>query len=245
MTETAVNPYAQVMEANGALLRALTAQANEKVAKVKASENVNETISDLLKESDDEKVVKYREFVDTLENKLLAAEREMTEYVKANLLPQDNDAVDVEAETAAYKELRDQINGFRKLLSQLPGGPEFLESLPTLDSLGRGGGSGGGPTGRKPRVTRAFVANAKSADDKTEVFQEHKNEDGTVDRKVSLTIVAQHLSKLSGTKVDPSTIRDHADEVVGTDWKSRNGEPFDFAMAVGDENYIVTLTPSE
>ncbi len=239
MTETVVNPMQQVLDVNRTMFVATAEQANALAAQYKAQGNTDETVADLIETSDHENVVKFRQFRDDLSEKILAAQTAVEGWVRDNLLPKADDAKSPEELKAEWTVLRDQLKAVTAVLKQF-GGEDAVKDLPEVMSIGRSGKAGSQSGVRRPRVSRILLANAKDAENKTEVYTEKKNDDGTTDRVVRMSTLAQKLG------VEPSKLIEAADTAAGTkDWASLSGKPFEFAYATESDNWIITVTPTD
>lgn len=244
MTETATpaaNPMQQLIDVNRGVYSQTVEEANKVATQYKAQGNVEETVADLINTSDDEKLVAYRKFRDETNERLLAAQTQVEQYTRENLLPKSEDALTPEQLKTNYTELRDQVKAISTVLKTF-GGEDALKDLPDLLSIGRSGNAGSQSGVRRPRVSRILLANAKDADNKAEVFSNVKQKDGTVEKVVRMGILAQKLN------VEPSDLIEAADAAAGTkEWSTLNGKPFSFAYATGDaengENWIIEVTP--
>jgi hypothetical protein len=246
MTETTVNPMAAQISASRTMVEGLIARANEAATAVRSVQNQSSAVSDLLKESDDERLVKFRQQLEKLDATRAQWVSE-AEAIAKTLLPQD-DTVNVDEKTAEYKEAKAAAKALVDALKIL-GGDDAVKDLPELLSLGRGGTAG--VTGiKRPRVDRIRLRNAQ--DDATaysEVKHVAKQDDGTEKVTVSFSVLAQKIKSEYGEKVDANTLREHAEGVAGEydTWASRNGEPFEFAVSVGDDenrkHLMVEVTP--
>lgn len=246
MTETTVNPLQAQVQATRTIIEGLVAKANAAATAVRSVQNEKSAVSDLIKESDDAIVVKYREEREKLEATLLKWEQEVTAHVKANLLPKD-DSVNVEEKTAEYKEAKEAVKGMLGAL-KIIGGEDAVKDLPEMLTLGRGGSTNVGQTGiKRPRVDRIRFRD-QSVENYTEAV--HKTEkDGEEKTTVSFSVLSQMIKSQFGEKVDANTLREHAEGVAGEydKWADRNGDPFEFVVSVGDENnrkhIVVEVTP--
>lgn len=247
MTETTVNPMAAQISASRTMVESLIARANEAATAVRSVQNQSSAVSDLLKESDDERLVRFREQLEKLDATRAQWVNE-AEAIAKTLLPQD-DTVNVEEKTNEYKEAKAAAKALVDALKILDPSGDSTKDLPELVSLGRGGAAG--VTGiKRPRVDRIRLRNAQ--DDATayaEVKHVKREDDGTEKVTVSFSVLAQQIKSQYGEKVDANTLREHAEGVAGEydTWSSRNGEPFEFAVSVGDDenrkHLMVEVTP--
>ena len=248
VTDT-TNPMAAQIAASRQMIEGLIARANESATKIRSVQNANSAVSDLIKESDDATVVKFREERDKLLATLSSWENEVETYVKANLLPKD-ESVDVDTEKKSYDEAKAAAKALVGALKIL-GGDDSVKDLPEIMSVGRGGSSQAGVTGiKRPRVDRIRIKDARKPDAQyTEVKHVKKNDDGSEKVTVSFSVLANTLKAQFGEKVDANTLREHAESVAGEydTWSNRNGEPFEFAISFGDEDkrqhVMVEVTP--
>lgn len=249
-TVQAEQPMNPVFEANKAVLADLAQKATELARQIKAQGNVEETVSDILKDSEDEQLVKFREYRDKLESQLYDLEEQAKTYVRENLLPKDADQLDVKAATEQYKVYNKQFKDLVGALSNLnlPGTEDFVNSITKPEPL-RGSGTSNSQTGIvRKRIDRIRVKPVNAPDNE---YQEAgvktvKNDDGTETQKFSLGNLVEWFRKEGGGKVDANVLREHADAAANTtEWVSLNGKPFEFNVAVPDtdKSYMVEITP--
>lgn len=257
------SPFAPVFEATSALLIDTTTQANNLVAQFKSIDNREATILDVIETSEDAAIAGFRAYRDEHLALIEDAFNKINQYVRENVLPKSEEDVDPEKLTADYKALVEQIKGFRTALQNLPEGDKVLESLPTLESMGRRGGGGGNQTGKsRPRLAAVKLWPVGDESKVTEVFEkvEDKKNPGTFTNKVSYTILAQWLKKHFKAEIDPSMLHEHAtaglSEALGRevkggseDYKALEGKPFTFVLPVQLDadnaiNLMVEVTPN-
>lgn len=248
--------YQPMVDLNKQMLADWANNANDLVRAVNAQQNVETTIQDTIDNSEDETLVKYRAYIEEQEAQMQAAYNQIRDYVKAELLPADTDAIDPTEALAQWKELKDSYEGLKKVMVKFPGFDEKLvdaitADVPTIESMGRHRGSGKGESGiRRPRVARIRYR-VQGTTDWTESFVE-KTVKGVTTREIGFTPLGANLRKEFG-KVDNGQLRMEADEAAGTtEWVSLKGKPFTFYVAIprkGDEenNVIVEIevTPKE
>lgn len=237
---TMVDPWEQAKQATVAILTQLISEANEAARVVKASANQKAVIADVIETSDDETIASYREKLEQAQNAMLQWENQITEYVKANLLPKGEEN-DVESATATYKEKAAAIKGFVGTMKTLNGGEEALKSLPELSSLGRGGGSATGV--KRPRISELFIKPATaSADSYSEVYAEQKNPKTQEVRRVSnFSVLAQKLKGAPyNLNLTARDILEHAEGVAGPaeTWSDRDGNPFSFVISPENGEHV-------
>lgn len=236
-TTTPVNPLAEQINGSRTLIVSLIEKANASATAVRAAQNTKSALSDLLKESDDPVLVKYRELMEQAQAQMNKWTEDAEKHASANLLPKSD--VDVEAERKNYAEAKAAVNGLVNALKVI-GGEDAVKDLPDLLSVGRSGSASAGQTGiKRPRVDRIRMKDAASDTAQyAEVKSVKKNDDGTEKVTVSFTVLAQKIKSEFGVKVDAKTIYDHAVQVAGPydNWGERNGEPFEFVVSIGDEH---------
>jgi hypothetical protein len=155
------------------------------------------------------------------------------EYIKGKYLTEVSEE-DVNSLKEEYKSLKEQVNSARKFAATIPGfTEEALKDVPDLKSL-RGGTSGGGTGGKRPRIERLSFS-TKADGPWTEVER---------DGKTNFTLLAQRLSSETKSKVEVKDLQAAAFESAGTDDLSTlNGSVFTFAHSIGDATYWVMVQP--
>lgn len=231
------NAYAQGLNATQVMLSQLIAEANKDAQVIKSAQNQGALISDLIKESDDENVAKYRQVVEETEARLNKWHDEITAYVKANLMPKTDGESDVEAATARYKEKTTAIKQFTEALKILPGNEEILKGLPELTKVGRTGGGANQVGAKRPRVDRIRVS-TDGGENWTEVSQTVKDKKNPGDEKVvvSFTVLSNYIKQTFGAKVDAVNLREHAEAVAGDSSEWAGKSPFEYVVSFGDED---------
>lgn len=230
------NAYAQGLNATQVMLAQLIAEANKDAQIVKSAQNQNALISDLIKESDDENVAKYRQVVEETEARLNKWHDEITAYVKANLMPKADGENDVEAATARYKEKVTAIKQFTEALKILPGNEEILKSLPELTKVGRAGGGSHQTGAKRPRVDRLRVS-ADGGENWTEVSQTIKDKKSGEEKDVvSFTVLSNYIRQTFSEKVDAVTLREHAEGVAGDSSEWLGKAPFEYVVSFGPDD---------
>lgn len=175
--------------------------------------------------TDDEKIKAYQAWFEAAQAKIEEQTAAIDEYIKTEKLGDTLDEAALNALREQYKELKTQVTSAVNFAKTVPGfSEETLAKVPDLKSL-RGGTSGGGTGGKRPRVER--ISFSASADGPwTEVEKEGKT---------NFTLLAQRLSKDSGTKVEVKDLQAAAFESAGTDdLSSLDGKVFTFAHSVGE-----------
>lgn len=213
-----------------------TNKANEIADKILAAttdrtKRVHEIRTD--ENTQDEKVKAFQEWFDKANAKIEEQVAAIEEYIKTTLLASVDES-EVETLREQYKELKTGVSTALNFAKTVPGySEEALANVPDLKSL-RGGTSGAGTGGKRPRVERmSFSTNSEGP--WTEVDK---------DGKTNFTLMAQRLSKESGTKVEVKDLQSAAFEAAGTDDLSTlNGRVFSFAYSAGDKNYFVKVQP--
>lgn len=247
MSAIDASPFGQAIRINAEMANVLCAQANAIASQLKAVGNVGKIVSEIRDNSDDEKVVRFREFKTQLLAKLDEAERTVDAHIKASLMP-STDGLDVEAAKAAYAPLAAQVKALHTVVgtfaAQTPAGgvPEgLLTGLLTLK--GTQSKASNGESGiRRPRISEITV-NGES------VFEEKKNEDGTVKHVSNLTVLKLWLDKkYKGHGYTVPVIQDLMFGAAGTeDISTLEGKPFDFTLALkgeGQPTVTVNVTPT-
>lgn len=130
-----------------------------------------------------------------------------------------------------YKTARSAATTARKLLETMPGyDASWVEDVPALLNFSTGkpsgqrsGGTGGG--GFRPRLASATV----------------NGEDVSVDGKVTYTVIAQHVTKISGTKVQPRELQEATLETAQAE-NFDNLTEVDFVYSVDGDNFDISVT---
>ncbi len=242
--------YRPMVDLNKQMLTDWASSANDLVRAVNAQTNVETTIQDTIDNADDPTLAAYRKYVEEQEAQLQAAYEKVREYVKSDLLPADEDAIDPAEALTKWKELKDSYDGLVKVMAKFPGFDDdlvkaLLTDVPAIESMGRHRGSKGGESGiRRPRVARIRYR-VQGTEEWTESFTE-KTVKGVTSRDIGFTPLGANLRKAFG-KVDNGQLRMEADEAAGTtEWVKLEGKPFTFYVAIpkkGDEenNVIVEV----
>lgn len=189
--------------------------------------------------SDDEKIAAFQKWYEAANAKIEEQVAAIDEYIKSEKLGASLDETALNAKREQYKELKTQVTSAVNFAKTVPGfTEETLKEVPELKSL-RGGTSGGGTGGKRPRVERiSFSQNSEGP--WTEVDK---------DGKTNFTLLAQRLSKDVGSKVEVKDLQAAAFEAAGTDdLSSLDGKVFTFAHSVGEgdkaKNYFVKVQPA-
>ena len=223
-----------------ATLTSATEQANGVADKILAATTDRTKVVHEIRtntETTDETVRKFQQWYEQANAKIEEQVAAIDEYIKANLVQSED--VDVDALKEQYKTLKEQVTAARKFAETVPGfSADALANVPELKSL-RGGTSGGGTGGKRPRVERlSFSQNSEGP--WTEVDK---------DGKTNFTLMAQRLSKEIGSKVEVKDLQAAAFESAGTDdLSSLDGKVFTFAHSVGEgdkaKTYFVKVQPA-
>ena len=236
-------PAVDAAEATKAFLLGLyksqVEEANKHAERVaNSSTNIGKLVQDLREDENtqDEKIKEFQTWVEKIDATREAGVSKINEYI-ATLIPKND--IDVDAEKAAYGDLKDQISGASQVLKSMH--VEIPEDYPTLKNL-RGGNTGaGGSSGPKPRVGLVTV-NGEAIQKEVKVKKNGK-ETGETKLSSNFTLAAQHLSKASGTKVEAADLQSATFEAAGTtDLKSLPaGHEISFSFSAGDKNYNVSV----
>lgn len=230
-----------------ATLTAATNAANEKAEKISAattdrSKRVHELRTD--ENTEDAQIKAFQTWYEQANQKIEEEVSKVDEYIKGKYLTEVNEE-ELTALKEEYKELKAKVSAARKFAeTAVPGyTPETFKDVPELKSL-RGGTSGGGTGGKRPRVER--MSWAKSSEGPwTEISAKGKNSKGEEVEKTNFTLAAQRLSTEAKTKVEVKDLQSAAFEAAGTDdLKTLNGRVFDFAYTVGDATYWLRVQPT-
>lgn len=225
----------------------LTEQANASVAEISAhTTDVTKVVHDYLTDENttDEKIKKFQAWKEELLAKLEQEESKAYEYAKEKVAAAQDDSFDVEAAKKSHKELAEKVKTARKFyLTTLPGTSEDdLKGVPDLKTL-RGGTAGGGTGSKRPRVNSISIRQSES-ENWTEVSKQGKNAKGEEVTVTNFTVLAQELSKIGKTKVEPKDVQAAAFEAAGTDdLNSLDGKVFEFAYSAGEKNVFVKIQP--
>ena len=214
-----------------------TERANAIADKVAAATtNVNKQIRDLRQDEDttDAKVQAYQKFVEDLDAKREAATKQIDEYLAEQIGATKMSDEERDALRDEYNGLRDEVRTAEKLLRMQPGGADV--ELPALNNFsGRKSSSSGTVGWRRPRLS-ADTVNGE------DIYVTKKNKDGEDVRSVTFTVLAQHITKDSGTKVTPRELQEVAFEEAGTTDLSTVKE-VTFGYSADGNNYEVTVFP--
>lgn len=230
------------------VLNQITEQTNEanKVAETIASAttDVGKFVHEVRQNSDLDWIVEYRAWLEKANAAIEAKTKQIDERIRAEVLPAQQADVNVDELKEKYAHLKEEITAARKYLKVLGVDEKAMESLPDLKTL-RGGTTkaGAGTGGKRPRLSEVKVDGAP-------VFTEKRNDDGTVTQSASFTVTAQHLSKITKSKVTPKQLQEAAFEAAKTDDLSTlNGTPFDFYFSAGEgdnrKNFHIEVTPRD
>lgn len=216
------------------MIRTATDAANAVAQRVAASTvNVNKQVHDILKGEDttDPVILKWRAYDEEIAAKREQARAKAEAYAKENMLNVESlSDEEREAAKSEYDMYRTQRNSVLKALEAMPGFNADEHNIADLLTFsGRKGSSGGAGTGgKRPRLASATVNGEEVA-----------NEDG----KVTFTLIAQHITKDSGTKIGPRDLQEAAFDAAGTDDLS-TVTSVEFVISAGDNNYDVTVIPA-
>lgn len=234
-----MSDFAQFIDYTVQTLNAQIAEANAVADAVNSADNPAAVVAEVLKTSDAPEIVAYREWLDKANSAILAKMSEAEAFAKANLIPAGD--VDIEAETAKFKAQDATIKALINALSKVPGGETALPNLTErkmVKGVSKGGGAraGQGEGTKRPRISKIVV-------DGVDVFE-------TVgDRTVAnLTTLHKWLASRYGKNVAVPSVKDmqvHLFGAAGTeDLSTLNGKPVEFALSVGPDNLMVTVTPT-
>lgn len=185
----------------------------------------------------DPKIKAFQEWYEQANAKIEEQVAAIDEYIKSQHLSEISED-EVNALREEYKTLKTSVVSAQNFAKTVPGFTEdALKDVPDLKSL-RGGTSGGGTGGKRPRVERlSFSTNSEGP--WTEVDK---------DGKTNFTLLAQRLSKEVGSKVEVKDLQAAAFDAAKTDdLSSLNGTVFTFAHRVGEgdksKTYFVKVQP--
>jgi len=224
------------------LVQHITA-ANAHAARVSASTvNVGKLVNEIRKDdtSGDAVVQAFQAWYEQANAAIEAKVAEVDAYIKANLVVQPNAGVDLDAERAAYKASKAQVDAAMAVLTGM--GVTFAEGeLPVLNSLRSPAraaeAAGDGP--KRPRFANVAVNG-------TDVTREVTLKDGSVKRTSNLTLAAAYIAADSGEKCKPSDIGAAVFETAGTDdLKTVPGRTFEVVVNSGEKSYTVTVQTPE
>ena len=228
-------------------IRGLVTEANEAATKVRAATSDRQSlVHDYLNPEGtaaDDEIQKFIDWREAALAKIEETEAKIREHITATYLGEvDESAVDGLKTT--YKEKSDQYKTAVKFfLGTIPGATEEdLKDLPALVTL-RGGTSGGGNGGKRPRLSQVSY---RTVGESTwnEVSKQTKNAKGEEVTVTNFTVLAAALKEQYGTKVEVKDLQAAAFEAAGTDDLSTlSGKPFEFVVSVGDNNVDVKVAP--
>lgn len=212
-------------------------QANEIAAKLNAAGNVLKLVHEVRENSEDAKLVAYREYREGMLKDLADAETEAENYIRESGLvavePIDTDALSKE-----YGTLAEQVENLRKATVSIFG-EDSVKEWPNLvkpDGMKKSGSGTGTP---KPRWQSITVGGK-------EIFTETVK-DGVTTRAVTLTALSQWFTSQlpRGQAVDSSKLRDEVYRAAGTnDISTLNGRPVEMVFTSGDKTWTdIVLTP--
>lgn len=200
--------------------------ANKAAEDFKAiTSGAEERIVSFLNTSEDEQVVKFREYRDKVTAQIEAAQKKLDDaednarkYAESQVATDDGDPAAIKEQ--AMKSRR-EANEIAKALSVLVGEEAFTEAakeagIPDLAGI-RGAGNKGATGIRRPRLERATVNGHPVADK---------------DGKTSFGLIESYIGKAYG-KVDGNDLRSAAFQAAGTDDLSTvKGEEISFTFTV-------------
>jgi len=192
-------------------------------------------------ETDDATILTYRQKFQQAEEAILKWQNEVDAYILEKGYV-STEAVDVEAETVAWRESASTIKAMTKVLVTLPGGEDAAKDLPEVKGIPGARVGGGSSTGtRRPRFSSISYTVA-GTDNWVDVSKtEGEGEDAV--SKTNLTLLAGVLSTKEH-KVAASDLQAPMFDAAGTgDLSTLAGKPVEFGFSVGDVNYIVRVTP--
>lgn len=232
----------EILDMVVATLTDATNKANEKAEKILAATTDRTKMVHEIRtaeDSTDEKIKAFQDWYEKANAKIEEQVAAIDEYIKAEKLGDTLDEAALNALREQYKELKVQVTSAVNFAKTVPGfSEETLAKVPELKSL-RGGTSGAGTGGKRPRVERiSFGTNSEGP--WTEVDK---------DGKTNFTLLAQRLSKEASTKVEVKDLQAAAFEAAGTDdLSSLDGKVFTFAHSIGEgdkaKNYFVKVQPA-
>lgn len=235
-----VKTYRDAVEAANALADRIAAASKDVKARVHEIRNDPNTTDPEVKE-----------FQEWYEKANAAIEKRVAEIdAKITAKLSNTETEDVDSLKTQYGENKTNATTARKFLDTLPGvsaedKEAALKDVPDLKSL-RGGSSGAGGGGKRPRLERVSYS-ADNGETYSEVWEEIENpKTKEKENKVNFTIVARKLAKEFGSKVEVKELQSAAFAAAETDDLSTlNGKPFDFAYSVGDKNVFLRVQPRD
>lgn len=221
-----------------------TVKANELASQISAATtDRTKVVHDYLNSDEpaDETIAKFQAWREETLAAIEAQEAKAREYVAATYL-KDIDESAVDGLKAQYKEIVDAVKAARKFVTTLPGVTEdALKDVPELKTLR--GGTAKGSGGKRPRLNSVSYRTS-TKDNWTEVSAQRDNAKGETVTVTNFTILAGALKEKFGTKVEVKDLQAAAFEAAGTDDLSTlNGNVFEFAVSVGEQNVFVKVQP--
>src|SRR5690348_13806000 len=147
----------EILDMVVATLTDATNKANEKAEKIlAATTDRTKMVHEIRTEenSTDEKIAAYQKWYEAANAKIEEQTALIDEYIKSEKLGDTLDEAALSALREEYKELKTQVTSAVNFAKTVPGfTEETLKAVPDLKSL-RGGTSGGGTGGKRPRVER-------------------------------------------------------------------------------------------
>lgn len=236
---TAANPQADVFAAIRVMAETAINKANVIAKEVAESRvNVGKLVSDVKKESTDEKVKVWREWMEKMENEMEKRTKVVEDDIKARLIPVSKMSEEVfTTKKEEYKELKKQSDSTLKLAKDLPGySDEYFKEVPALVTLA--GGTAGTSTGvKRPRLSFLSINGA-------ECFVEVTDKEGAKSKSYTFTNAAQTISKAAKTKVSPSDLSAAALEAAKTDNLSDVND-VEFSYSVNGTSYMIHAIPAQ
>lgn len=202
----------------------------------------NKAIAEMIANSEDEKVIKFRQTEEAVLAKLEAERSKVVEYLKGQMDTVVLSEGDIENLKVEWKGIKDNYAAALKYAAMQPGySVEWAERLPKLNTF-KGVASKTGKTGiKRPRFDGGTIDGSNFSVEKTA-------KDGTVERSFTLTALALELAKREKTAGN-SEFKTTAAELLaaveesagGADW--RTAVSIKFVVPGQSHNYLVEVFP--
>lgn len=184
----------------------------------------------------DENIRRYQEHVE----KLRAAEQDATdkinEYIRGLIGSEQMSDEEREQAKEQHKAHKKVVNATLSALEAMfspEDAKRFIEAanIPSVLGLSGARSSGGGTGTRRPRLASVTV-------DGNEVWGERTNKQGETEKYVTMTLVAEYISKLSGETVSPGDLNDAMYAAAGGDISDVTDVDFNYSVNGTDYNIV-------
>lgn len=220
-------------------------ESNKQARRVIASQErqSGKQVFETIKTSDDPKVVKFREFKDTLLAKLEAAETAISDYVKSEILSAGETISDEEMEALkqAHKNAKAKVKAAIDLAKMQPDyNTAWEEALPAMLTFRKGAAVGSTSGTKRPRLDSAKI-------DGVDFSVTRKSAKGEVTEGVTFTAIALELikrEKAAGAEVK-ITSADLIAAATSTDENWQSSDSVEFVWTGKTQNYTIVVFPKQ